>query len=379
MEHRSEAHLEAAVKVLEHTTDHAGENPQVDPKESLHRPASHIVAHSWFREHFGSEYLESLEASWHLGNYVIDRQTGEKHFEDMSIYVRLGMHLLYYGSEQEEVLHWKRTLALLEEQSVKMGRQYDDPKSKEHIRPFIESFGLESGLHELQEPDPDKYANFNDFFSRALRPDARPVAEADNTQVICSPADCRLTAFPTIDLATKYWIKGFGFTLARLLGDEGLAAQFDGGSIVIARLAPQDYHRWHSPIDGTVESVKLIPGAYYTVNPQAINESGTLDVFCENKRSVMLCKRKGTGSPVAVIAVGAMLVGSIVYVDGVDQPGTEISRGQTLGAFKYGGSTVIALFPKGEIALDEDLVRNSTEQQCETLVKVGWRIGAGPA
>lgn len=73
-------------------------------------------------------------------------------------------------------------------------------------------------------------------------------------------------------MATKYWIKGAGFTVPRLLGSDALAQGFDGGSIAIHRLAPQDYHRWHSPVEGTVESINDIPGAYYTVNPQAINE-----------------------------------------------------------------------------------------------------------
>lgn len=193
-----------------------------------------------------------------------------------------------------------------------------------------------------------------------------------------SPADCRLTAFPTIDLATKYWIKGYGFSLSKLLGSDELAQMFDGGSMVIARLAPQDYHRWHSPVTGSVVSINDIPGTYYTVNPQAINEPGTLDVFCENKRSVMTMKRAATGSPVAVIAVGAMLVGSIKYNEGVSE-GAEVRRGQCLGAFYYGGSTVIVVYPPGEVVQDEDLVRNSTEQDCETLMKVGWRTGAGPA
>lgn len=374
-----EEHFGAVVEILEHTTNDAVQNHGVDPKETLHRPASHTVSHQFFDRFLPREHVESLEAKWRMGNYVIDRQSGAKHFEDMSIYVRLGMHLLYYGAEQEKALHWKRTLELLQKQSEKMGREYDAPSSRNHIQPFIDSFHLRDGLAELEKPDPADYACFNDFFARKLKDGARPIAEPGNDRVVSSPADCRLTAFPTLDLATKYWIKGFGFTPARLLGDEALAARFDGGSICIARLAPQDYHRWHAPIDGTVESVRLIPGAYYTVNPQAVNESGPMDVFCENKRSVMLCRRKGTGSPVAIIAVGAMLVGSIVYEDGLDQPGAEIRRGQCLGAFKYGGSTVIVLYPKGEVVLDDDLVKNSTEQQCETLVKVGWRVGAGPA
>ena len=310
-----------------------------------------------------------------MGNYVIDRQTGEKSFEAMSIYVRVGMHLLYYGSEQEKVLQCKRTLALLKSQSEKMGKEYDTPESKAHIEPFIQSFELQDTLSEMVQPDPSQYPTFNDFFAREIRESARPIADPDNDLVASSPADCRLTAFSTIDLATKYWIKGYGFTVARLLDDEILAQQFDGGSIVIARLAPQDYHRWHAPVAGTVQGVKDIPGAYFTVNPQAINEPGTLDVFCENKRSVMTLQRSSTGSLIAIIAVGAMLVGSIKYVGGVERAGTEVRRGQCLGAFYYGGSTVIVLYPRGEIYLDDDLTRNSTEQACETLMKVGWRTG----
>lgn len=292
-----------------------------------------------------------------------------------SIYVRVGMHFLYYGSQQEKALHWQTTVNLLQSQSEKMGVEYDKPESVEHIQPFIESFFLQGSLRELVQPDPTKYATFNHFFAREIREDARPQEEPANDLITTSPADCRLTAFPTIDLATRYWIKGFGFSISALLGDAELAKEFDGGSIVIARLAPQDYHRWHAPVSGTVKSVKEIPGAYYTVNPQAINEPGTLDVFCENRRSVMLLERSSTRSPVAIVAVGAMLVGSIKYVAGVDKPGSQIRRGQCLGAFYYGGSTVIILYPKNEVTFDEDLVKNSTEENCETLMRVGWRVG----
>lgn len=95
-------------------------------------------------------------------------------------------------------------------------------------------------------------------------------------------ADSRTTVFPTIDQATKYWIKGYGFTLAKLLNSEPLAQDFDGGSIAIARLAPQDYHRWHSPVDGVVESITEVPGTYYTVNPQAINEVSHVSFLMQN-------------------------------------------------------------------------------------------------
>jgi len=371
-------HFEASKNALESVTEAAANNHHQDPKDHLHKPADHADSHAWLSKHFPQAYLENVEAEWHMGNYVIDRKTKEKSFEAMSIYVRLGMHLLYYGTEQEKALHWKRTIEFLEAQSEKMGKEYDTPESKTHIKPFIDSFDLQDTLSQLKEPDPDNYPNFNEFFGRAIRDDARPLDDPDDKLVTSSPADCRLTAYPTIDLATKYWIKGFGFTLEKLLGSADVAQKFDGGSIVIARLAPQDYHRWHSPIDGTVKSVTLIPGAYYTVNPQAINEEGSMDVFCENKRSVMLLDRAETGSPIAVIAVGAMLVGSMKYIDGCDQPGSQVKRGQCLGAFYYGGSTVIVVYPKGEVQLDDDLVKNSTEEKCETLMRVGWRTGAGP-
>lgn len=90
----------------------------------------------------------------------------------------------------------------------------------------------------------------------------------------------------------------------------------------------------------------------------------------------MILRRSATDSPVAIIAVGAMLVGSIVYNAGV-KVGAHVRRGQCLGKFQYGGSTVITVFTAGQLEMDADLVRNSTEQRCETLLKVGQRIARG--
>jgi len=370
----TDAGFTASAGALEELTRRA-ENHNQPPTSHIHGSSTSVESHTWLSKILPAGTIESVENKFHLGNYVLDRQTGEKIWEAMSIYVRVGMHLLYYGSAQENALHWKRTLQLLQSQSEKMGMEYDSPESKQHINPFIKSFQLEPTLFEMVEPDPNAYPTFNAFFAREIKESARPIAEPENDLVTSSPADCRLTAFPSVDLATKYWIKGYGFTLEHLLGSPELAAQFNGGSLVIARLAPQDYHRWHAPVSGTVRGIKDIPGAYYTVNPQAINEPGTLDVFCENKRSVMTLERSATGSPVAIVAVGAMLVGSIKYVGGVATVGTQVRRGQCLGAFYYGGSTVIVVYPPGEVALDDDLVKNSVGHNMETYMKVGWRTG----
>ena len=132
-----------------------------------------------------------------------------------------------------------RTLKLLREQTDKMGKEYDDPKSKAHIVPFMQSFDLQDSMSEMVKPDPNDYHDFNEFFAREIKESARPLQNPENELVSCSPADCRMTAFHTIDMATKYWIKGHGFTLERLLGDAQLAKDFNGGAMVIARLAPQ--------------------------------------------------------------------------------------------------------------------------------------------
>ena len=299
----------------------------VDPQAHINLPADQPASHGFLHKFMSKETAESLEQRLHMGNYVVtNRATGAKEFEAMSTYVRLGMHLLYYGSVQEDVLHTQRVKDLLKAQSEKMGKQYDDPASKDHIVPFIESFQLQASLVDMVKPNPADYATFNEFFAREIKPEARPPTEPGNPAVVSSPADCRLTAFPTLDLATKYWIKGFGFSIEHLVGSAELAKQFEGGSIVIARLAPQDYHRWHAPTSGVVTSVTEIPGTYYTVNPQAINEAGTLDVFCENRRSVMTLQSVVDGSSFATVAVGAMLVGSIKYVNGLNQQGAQIAE-----------------------------------------------------
>ena len=370
----SEKHFEGTTQAFAHLTDQAAAHAD-DPKSHIHLPSNHPDSHGWLNRFIHGDILRSLEARHHMGNYVIDRKTGHKTFEPMSVYVRLGMHLLYYGSLQSQMLHWERVISLLKKETLRMGKEYDNPKSKAHIKPFMESFHLDKTMHQYVKPDPEQYANFNEFFAREIRPDARPIVEPNNEHVTSSPADCRLTAFPTIDQATEFWIKGTSFTLGRLFGDKELAQEMDGGSIVIARLAPQDYHRWHAPASGTVEAIRDIKGAYYTVNPQAISQTGTLDVFCENRRSVMTVRRRATGRRMVIVAVGAMLVGSIKYTDAA-AVGKDIERGQCLGAFYYGGSTVIVVHPEGEVMLDADLVEHSADKHaCETMILVGERTG----
>ena len=175
-------------------------------------------------------------------------------------------------------------------------------------------------------------------------------------------------------------MKGRHFTLKNLLRNPALVEKLGPNpALAIFRLAPQDYHRFHSPVSGVLQMAMHIRGEYYTVNPQAINEK--LDVFTANTRSVLELSGEGplvSGSngerkeavPVVVVAVGALLVGSIVWEKSASQ---RIEKGEGLGYFKYGGSTVICIFPAG-VKWDADLLKNS-EVGLETIVRAGERIG----
>ncbi|KAI1782781.1 phosphatidylserine decarboxylase-domain-containing protein [Ganoderma leucocontextum] len=340
-----------------------------DVRKSMHAPMHQLWTIPFIHKLIPG--LEKLASQYHVGNFVIVRSTGEKIFESMPVYPRLGMHLMFYGGTQIKLLHNHTVESILKDLSIRQGKVYDSPESVKSIPSFIQTYSI--SLDELEQPDITKYKCFNDFFSRKLRPGMRPVQDADDPLGFCSAADSRLTVYPTVDAAKQFWVKGNNFSIASLLGVEpgsDQARMFEGGSVAIFRLAPQDYHRFHSPIDGVVGDVHDIPGQYYTVNPQAVNESG-FDVFTENRRAIQYMKHSQSNAPIAFVAVGAMLVGSIIWTAG---KGAAVKRGDELGYFAYGGSTVVVLFPKSLIQFDDDLSKNS-DVPIETLVKVGESIG----
>lgn len=244
--------------------------------------------------------------------------------------------------------------------SIKQGKKFDDPASKAEIPKFIEFHQLD--LSEVLLPL-NEFKNFNEFFYRALKPDARPCSAPDNPRIIVSPADCRSVVFNKLDIATKVWIKGREFSIKRLLGDAfpDDVSRYENGALGIFRLAPQDYHRFHIPVDGVISDVKTIAGEYYTVNPMAIRSA--LDVYGENVRVLVPIDSPQFGR-VMVVCVGAMMVGSTVITR---QPGEEVKRAEELGYFKFGGSTLVLLFEPGKMVFDDDLVDNSNGA-LETLV-----------
>ena len=259
---------------------------------------------------------------------------------------------------------------MLEEMTRRNGLKYDSPQSKYFIKDFIDTHNID--IREIEKRVED-YVSFNDFFCRKLLPGMRPIAAPSNPGVAVSPADCRCLVFPTISAATEVWIKGRNFNLQSMLGDDGMARYYTGGSLFLCRLAPQDYHRFHAPVDGVLGPPRNMDGTFFSVNPMAVKDEN-IDVFTENKRVSFEIESPSFGF-VCCVCVGAANVGSIrlsFLEEG--RVGTSIQKGDETGWFQFGGSTVIVLFRKGSIEFDEDLLRNSRKPM-ETLIRMGMAVG----
>ena len=243
------------------------------------------------------------------------------------------------------------------------GLRMSKPESALRVLPFITQYNLD--VDEFAK-SPFDYKTFNDFFYRALKPGARPIAGGDDVAVL--PADGRHLVFPDIDAAEGFYVKGAKFTVRELLDDEELATRFAGGAMVISRLCPVDYHRFHFPVAGAPRESRLVQGWLYSVSPIALRRR--IRYLVENKREVTVIEGSPFG-PVAMIEVGATNVGSIrqSFV-----PGRPVAKGDEKGLFAFGGSCVITLFTRGSIRFDDDLVTQSREQR-ETYARMGERLG----
>lgn len=300
---------------------------------------------------------------------VQDRRTGQVQEERMSVYVRLGIRMLYKGMKSSR-METGRIKKMLKSMSIKQGRKYDSPQSAKDIQSFIAFHQL--NMAEVANPV-SSFKSFNEFFYRKLKPGARPCAQPHDERFAVSPADCRSVVFDTITDAMDIWIKGQNFSLSRLFGEAypDQVGRFEGGALGIFRLAPQDYHRFHVPVSGVLGTPKTIEGQYYTVNPMAIRSH--LDVYGENVRVLVPIASEAFGH-VMVVCVGAMMVGSTVITA---KDGARVERTDELGYFKFGGSTIILVFEPGRLVFDEDLTQNA-KLSIETLLRVGSSIGHPP-
>ncbi|HNC24143.1 MAG TPA: archaetidylserine decarboxylase [Opitutaceae bacterium] len=243
------------------------------------------------------------------------------------------------------------------------GRRMSKAASAQYILPFIADYNLD--VDEFTKSAFD-YKNFNEFFFRALKPESRPIVADGDVAVL--PADGRHLAFPDVDAADGFYVKGMKFTLAELLGDEALAREYAGGAMLISRLCPVDYHRFHFPVAGTPGEPRLINGWLYSVSPVALRRN--LRYLVENKRVVTLIESPRFGQ-VAMIEIGATNVGSIQQSHIAGRP---VAKGGEKGFFAFGGSCVVTLFARGRITFAADLVTQSA-QHVETYARMGDRLG----
>ena len=239
------------------------------------------------------------------------------------------------------------------------GNRMDRPSSTKKIQSFVEEFDIDMSTAQKQE-----FNSFNDFFTRKLKNNARPLDT--NSSVTVSPADGKILAYANIS-NSDFIIKGYRFNIFPFLNNDRLARKYLDGSLVIIRLAPFDYHRFHFPIGGRVSPITRIEGDYYSVNPLALRKM--IEIFCFNKREFTIISNPMFGD-VVMTEVGATMVGSIVQT----YTGNFVTKGEEKGYFKFGGSTVVLLFEKNKIRIDEDLLIN-TLKGYETVIKEGERIG----
>ena len=241
------------------------------------------------------------------------------------------------------------------------GRYLSSAHSKWLISKFIERNEINMDIYE--ECD---YSSFNDFFTRKIKPDSRPVPE--DLDVLISPCDCLATVYP-IQENTTFSIKNTEYTLRSLLRSPRLAKRFRGGYAYVLRLTVEDYHRYLYSVSGKQSKNYHIDGTYHTVNPIA---NDYLPIYKENTREDTVIHSKEFGD-VLQMEVGALLVGKISN----HKQSTVVTRGEEKGFFEYGGSTIVVLTQKGRVTPRSDLLTNS-KNGYETKVLQAHPLGILP-
>jgi phosphatidylserine decarboxylase len=234
--------------------------------------------------------------------------------------------------------------------------------SARKILPFIRTYGL--NVSEFADP-PYSFRTFNEFFYRRLKSDARPVDPEPHAVVF--PADARHLGFADASQINGVFVKGQKFELPRLLGDAELASRYARATVVLSRLCPVDYHRFHFPLAGKASATILLNGPLYSVNPIALRRN--LAYLWENRRTLTMLTTEHFGT-VLLLEIGATNVGSIKQTF---RPGA-VAKGDEKGYFEFGGSSTLLLFEPGRVQLAEDLLERS-RHQTELYARVGDRLG----
>jgi phosphatidylserine decarboxylase len=243
------------------------------------------------------------------------------------------------------------------------GKRMSTPASAARIQPFIKEYQLDP--NDFADA-PSSYGSFNEFFYRKLKPEARPI-DPDASSIVF-PADGRHLGFPKASAIEGVFVKGQKFDLPALLGDAKLAERYQDGTLVLSRLCPVDYHRFHFPAAGIPGETKLIDGPLFSVSPLALR--GRLSFLWTNKRTITRLETPNIGT-VLCLEIGATCVGTIKQTF---SPGSPVDKGEEKGYFAFGGSSTITIFEPGSVVLENDL-RHHSGKQVELYARIGSRMG----
>lgn len=260
-----------------------------------------------------------------------------------------------YGHAAGRLLLWPLTRPWF---SKAGGRLLDTRLSALAVGPFVRANRID-----LSQCKKQKFVSYNDFFTRELLPQARPVA--GDPEAFISPCDGRLSVYPIAEDG-HFLVKHTWYTVESLLRSPSLARRYLGGTLWLYRLCVDDYHRYIYPDHAEKSENIHIPGIFHTVNPIAGEH---YPIYKENTREYCLLRTENFGT-VVMMEVGAMLVGKIENRHGARR----VRRGEEKGKFAFGGSTIIVLTQKGRVRPDWTFAER-TEAGLETKVRLGERVG----
>lgn len=243
--------------------------------------------------------------------------------------------------------------------------------SAKKIESFVKNYkiNLDDFLPEEGLDAYSPYSNFNQFFIRRFKPGKRPFSAAENE--LGAFAEARYFGYSSIKEEETYPVKGHFLSASELLSDSKWSDTFAEGPLLLARLCPVDYHRFHYPDRGTILDEFRVPGLYHSVNPLALRAKQ--DIFITNERHVTILETEHFGK-LAYIEVGAICVGKIVQTNPLVQ-GAKFKKGDEKGFFLFGGSTVIVIGEKGKWVPHTEILDN-TKKGMETYFHLGTTVAS---
>lgn len=304
---------------------------------------------------------------WGWLSYV--RKTGVYEREKQPLGKKLKLIFLFNPlTEWIDTTHLMRLY--LHDESNKEGMKEGERDSTRQIAKFVSDY--EINMDDFTPSDISKYTSFEDFFTRKHKPGSRPIDSPEDASRAVCVADSRVVAYESVSEAKKLWIKGQDFSITNLTMDTDLGKQFAGASVASFRLSPQDYHRYHSPVTGRIKLFRSIPGDYYQVDAIALRSD--VDILTRNKRQLVVIETEELGD-VLFVAIGATDVGSVAIHEKYHESGQEIRKGDELGIFQFGGSSIIVAFQKGRLVFDQDIIEMS-KKKIQVAVEVGMSLGS---